>query len=467
MPRRQPTARRIATATRWPVGVLLTSWRYLWRTTPMRRIELAGSLRHDMPPALEPDAVLDELQLAEHGVGRLMHRRYRVRVRDARCTPEELFARVQADPDCVSPSEFATFQKVLGDEGAMKLNDEFVVRMAAPWDGPVRVLDVTPTSHRFATLEGHLEAGQVEFSGELDEGGLLMLTIESWARSGDRFSNVMFDHAKLAKEIQVHMWVSYLERLIKASGGHREGLLEVRTRRLEASELTQGPRPNTKRARRELAAVPNRPVNFDPDRDGPFDEQHGWDVDRYSQPLPPERPGDPEPDGSWEAARRLMSDYRFADPTMIVATYDPSRPLAQRDMLLEARYLLLRFYFGVRVGDVVDERRTVDGHAAQVWGWSYRTLEGHLEAGEMGYEVWKWRDSGEVEFRIHRFVRSAGGGNPVVRLGFRLLGRREQERFARRACERMAQLVELERDNPPSPVAVPEDERLTAPSSVG
>jgi uncharacterized protein (UPF0548 family) len=467
MPRRQPTARRLATATRWPLGVLLTSWRYLWRTTPMRRMELAGSLRHDMPPALHPAAVLDELQLPEHGYGPLMHRRYRVCVADARCTPEELFARIQADPDCVSPSEFATFQKVLGDEGSMKLNDEYVVRMASPWDGPVRVMNVTETSHRFATLEGHLEAGQVEFRGELDEDGLLVLTIESWARSGDRFSNVMFDHAKLAKEIQVHMWVSYLERLLDASGGRREGLLEVRTRRLESTELAGGPWPNSDRERRELEAVPGRPLNFDPDDDGPFDEQHGWVVDRYSQALPSEQPGDPEHNGSWEAARRLMSDYRFADQKMIVAIYDPSRPLAQRDMLLQARYHGLRFYFGVRVGDVVDEIRTVGGRRAHVWGWSYRTLEGHLEAGEMGYEVWKWRDSGEVEFRIHRFVRSAEGGNPIVRLGFRLLGRREQERFARRACERMAQLVKLERDNPPAEVPVPEDERLTAPSSVG
>jgi len=64
-------------------------------------------------------------------------------------------------------------------------------------------------------------------------------------------------------------------------------------------------------------------------------------------------------------------------------------------------------------------------------------------------------------------VRSAGGGNPIVRLGFRLLGRREQERFALRACERMAQLVALERDNPPQSMSVPEDERLTAPSSAG
>ena len=59
----------------------------------------------------------------------------------------------------------------------------------------------------------------------------------------------------------------------------------------------------------------------------------------------------------------------------------------------------------------------------------------------MDYQVWKWADSGEVEFRIHVVSRPASIPNPIVRLGFRLFGRREQVRFARRACERIACLL--------------------------
>ncbi|HEV7885376.1 MAG TPA: hypothetical protein VGO81_17515, partial [Solirubrobacteraceae bacterium] len=44
----------------------------------------------------------------------------------------------------------------------------------------------------------------------------------------------------------------------------------------------------------------------------------------------------------------------------------------------------------------------------------------------------------------HVVSRPARVGNPLVRLGFRLVGRREQVRFARRACERMGALVERE-----------------------
>jgi uncharacterized protein (UPF0548 family) len=123
------------------------------------------------------------------------------------------------------------------------------------------------------------------------------------------------------------------------------------------------------------------------------------------------------------------------------AVYHPGRPLEGRDMLLEVRFWGLRFRFGVRVSGVIDELRRVDSREVRVWGWSYATLQGHLETGQMDYEVWKWLDTGAVEFRIHVVSRASQIGNPLIRLGLRLFGRREQIRFAKRACERMACLV--------------------------
>ena len=113
-------------------------------------------------------------------------------------------------------------------------------------------------------------------------------------------------------------------------------------------------------------------------------------------------------------------------------------------MLLELRFAGLRIHAGVRVGEVVDEDRSVDGRPARVWGWTYRTLEGHVEMGAMDWEVWKWRDTGEVEFRIHAISRAARAGNPFVRLGFRLFGRWQQVRFYDRVCERIVRLTEAE-----------------------
>ena len=195
------------------------------------------------------------------------------------------------------------------------------------------------------------------------------------------------------------------------------------------------------RARRALAALADKGFNFDPDRAEDFTSANGWHVDDYVQPLPPEPPGPPVPGGSFEVAKELMRDYAFADPAIVRAVYAPDSPFQTRDMLLEGRFWGLRFHFGVRIGGLVDDELAVDGRPVRRWGWSYRTLQGHLEMGQMDYEVRKWLDSGQVEFRIHVASRPAHIPNPVVRLGFRLFGRRVQRRFARHACRRMARLT--------------------------
>jgi hypothetical protein len=190
-----------------------------------------------------------------------------------------------------------------------------------------------------------------------------------------------------------------------------------------------------------LRALHCTQLNFDPSARAAMTRAAGWNVDDYRQPLPSEPSGPPVPGGTWERARELMLAYEFADPRIVRAVYVPDSALEARDMLLEARFLGLRFHFGVRVGGVVDETCEADGREIRVWGWSYRTLQGHLEMGQMDYEVWKWLDTGEVEFRIHVVSRPARIPNPIIRLGFRLLGRRQQVRFAKRACERMACLL--------------------------
>jgi uncharacterized protein (UPF0548 family) len=196
-----------------------------------------------------------------------------------------------------------------------------------------------------------------------------------------------------------------------------------------------------RRARRALAALADKGFNFDPDQREHFTTENGWKIDDYTQPLPPEPPGPPLPEGSFQVAQWLMADYEFADPAIVRAVYAEDSPLERRDMLLEGRFYGLRFHLGVRVGGLVDEELAVEGRPLRRWGWSYRTLQGHLEMGQMDYEVRKWLDGGQVEFRIHVVSRPAHIPNPVVRLGFRVFGRWVQRRFARNACRRMARLT--------------------------
>jgi hypothetical protein len=234
MSNRLSPAHRLATAASWPLGIGLTSWHYMWRTTPMHRSERAGC-PDDRPPPLPAALDHDDVQLPEDGVGPLFHRVYRARIRNAELSATDVIARIEDDPNCVSPTEFARFLKADERTGRLGADDEVVVRMPGPWDGPVRVVSATPAALRLVTLAGHLEAGQIEFRAR-DEEGMVVFEIESWARSGDRLSNLLYHHLRMAKEIQLHMWSSVLEKVARLAGGRLTGGIEITTRRLEAED---------------------------------------------------------------------------------------------------------------------------------------------------------------------------------------------------------------------------------------
>ncbi len=185
-----------------------------------------------------------------------------------------------------------------------------------------------------------------------------------------------------------------------------------------------------------LRAIRGLPLNYDPsDAHG-----EGWHRDDYRQVLPPERPGKPERGGSWRIACALSRAYAFSDPSLVEAHFDEDVPLAGREMLLVLHAVGLRLDVGVRVAEVRDEVASLEGRDARLFAWSYRTLVGHVEAGQRDFEVWKRLDTGEVEFRTHSYSRPAAR-NPIVLAGFRVLGRHKQAEFGRRACERMATLT--------------------------
>ena len=237
MPRRLTITRRAATAARWPAGVLKTGWDYLWRTTPMTRRQEAGSVPEDEPPPLPDGTDRSDHQGVEDGYGPLMHRRYAARIRDAELTARELMQTFAGLPDRAAPKALASFVKVRGEEGVLRVGDEFTVRMPGPWDGPVRVVEVDEAGFDLATLDGHLEAGRIRFTAEDLGPAALEVRIEAWARGGDRISNLLFDRLPFNKEVQLHMWTSVLERLIKLSGGTRDGRVDIATRRVDAARL--------------------------------------------------------------------------------------------------------------------------------------------------------------------------------------------------------------------------------------
>ncbi len=211
-----------------------------------------------------------------------------------------------------------------------------------------------------------------------------------------------------------------------------------------AAPPPQQPDELTPSIRDRLRRLQATPVNYDPST---LDLQHppaGWNVDDRCQPLASEPAGDPVPAGSWETAKRLISGYEFADPSLVRAYYDRDAPLDGREMVLELRALgLIKVRVGVRVVAVYDEVRELDGRRARVFGWAYRTLKGHVEEGQMDWMVWKWQDTGAVEFRVHAVSRPAPIRNPVIRIGFLLLRRHERRVFLDSTDRRMCELTAL------------------------
>jgi hypothetical protein len=223
---------RAGIVARWPLGIAVVSWRYMWRTTPLHRSEEVGTLA-DLPAGWEQpagDGGGDGQQVLAAGSGPLLHRTYAVRIAGAELSPAALISLVGTSLNWASP-EMAVFGKTRGADSGLAAGDELVVRMPGPWDGPVRVASRDETSFRLVTLDGHLEAGQIEFRAGPD-GDALRFEIESWARAGDRLADVLYNRLRLAKEIQLNMWTHFCLRAADLSGGRPQGGVTIRTRRL-------------------------------------------------------------------------------------------------------------------------------------------------------------------------------------------------------------------------------------------
>ncbi|MDT7652001.1 MAG: hypothetical protein QOI36_3407 [Pseudonocardiales bacterium] len=212
---------------------------------------------------------------------------------------------------------------------------------------------------------------------------------------------------------------------------------------------------------RAVGDLRDRPVNYDEGRAPPF-VLDGWHQDRRVVVLGQEAPGEPEPGGLVETAGTLVDSYEFSDPAILRAAFPYPGHLVGRDMLLEGRFLVLRFLIGVRITAEHDEVRAGANGPERVIGWSYQTLRGHLEQGRLTYEVAKELDTGRVEFRIIAYSRRAPIANPVLRLGFRLFGRRTQLQFYRHALARLHRLMQA----PPCPPTPGPDGIVRAPSGV-
>lgn len=205
----------------WAVGTGLALVRYPFQRVPAYRRDRIGDHHADRPdfdrtfPG-DPTTV----QRAGQGVGPLYHRRYWIDMTDTEVDPEGLMSVVASDVNAVTPTDMSRFERPQGGRpDHLEVGDELVVRLPGPWEGPIRVIERTPTSFRFATLDGHMEAGEIEFRALVEDRGFLRFEIESWARSATRQFRVLYDLVPIAREMQLQMWSRFCTAVAERAGG--------------------------------------------------------------------------------------------------------------------------------------------------------------------------------------------------------------------------------------------------------
>lgn len=172
--------------------------------------------------------------------------------------------------------------------------------------------------------------------------------------------------------------------------------------------------------------------------------EHGWNHVHSEATIAQEPLGGPVAEGAFFRARRSLELLEFSDPRVVVGHFDEREPLLGRTVLLELRPIGLRFLCPVRIAAVLDEQ---DGYQTR-FGFSFETLDGHVESGREWFTLTKNHDTGEVRFRIEAFWRAGQFPNWWSYLGFQLMGRRYQRAWHLLAHERLRALVRREEPAP-------------------
>ncbi|SEJ48316.1 protein of unknown function [Deinococcus reticulitermitis] len=170
-------------------------------------------------------------QVQSDGAGKLIERRYWVEVQGSQRSIQELMADIQLNIADYAPGLLADFEKSKGSTGTLRPGDEFAIKILGPWNGDVRVTDVSDTHFELRTLEGHPEAGDIRFFIEPLEHfpDAFHFEIRSLARSRDGLVSFAYDTVGVGKKMQEQTWVAFCERVAEQSGGEKIGDVQVRT----------------------------------------------------------------------------------------------------------------------------------------------------------------------------------------------------------------------------------------------
>ncbi len=180
----------------------------------------------------QADAKSLNVQTQSEGAGPTYHRVYAVDLPVPYDQAMKTMKLMMGDPNQFSPKMIATFEKTRGEAGVLRVDDEFMVHITGPWQGPVRVSQVTDSSFTLLTLNGHMEAGHIHFRMVNRHNGNGRFEIESLTRSKDQIVDFLYDKLRLAQFAQTQMWESFCKSFAQKSL-EAIGLLKVDVPKVE------------------------------------------------------------------------------------------------------------------------------------------------------------------------------------------------------------------------------------------
>lgn len=201
------------------LSLLAIAWRQRAAPRTERRLGTTAASRRPPRDTRHFDAG-PETQPASAGSGALVHRRYEIELPDRAVTRDIVLRLMQLHLTELAPAALANFEKSEGSDEVFRTGDEYEITMLGPWNGRVRVAEMTRESFTLVTLEGHPEAGHITFSVQEDatSSGNLMVRIESWARARDPLVAAAYGTLGIGKQVQTEVWITFLQRLAVLAG---------------------------------------------------------------------------------------------------------------------------------------------------------------------------------------------------------------------------------------------------------
>lgn len=203
----------------WIAGAPLAIFRFLRRRTPVEELDSGAAPLSESSEAAQRGG--------DQGVGPEIHRLYSAFARNPALSAERVLSVIAMDPNVVAPWEVLRFDKTHGEAGGLREGDELLVRMAGPWNGPVKVNRRWDQGFRLVSTRGHPQVGEVELRMRDEDGGIAM-EIQTRERAAGFAFHVM-QRVGLIRRMEAYAWCEMLENAAQLAGGRPPERITIRS----------------------------------------------------------------------------------------------------------------------------------------------------------------------------------------------------------------------------------------------